>query len=112
MHDAYATISFRSYWAVGQCMAQLLADLIQQHHPMPRRILEWGCGWASLRTTDLSTERPAAGLRARDFIHGATTLQSNLRGAIPKIEPTGMAGCQSTWQELSADLAATRGDKR
>jgi hypothetical protein len=44
VHDAYATISFRSYWAVGQYMAQLLADLIQPHHPMPRRILEWGCG--------------------------------------------------------------------
>jgi SAM-dependent methyltransferase len=48
MHDAYGTISFRSYWQSGQHFARIIADLILSHHKAPRRVLEWGCGPARI----------------------------------------------------------------
>jgi SAM-dependent methyltransferase len=48
MHEAYASVSFRAYWDVGQYIARLLTDLIQKHHPTPERVLEWGCGPARI----------------------------------------------------------------
>lgn len=48
MHDAYASVSFRSYWEGGQYLAHWLADLIREHHPTPERVLEWGCGPARI----------------------------------------------------------------
>ena len=48
MHDAYGSVSFRSYWEGGQRGARALAKLILSHQPKPERILEWGCGPARI----------------------------------------------------------------
>ena len=46
MHDAYGTISFRSYWRGGEHFAHVIADIVRQRSP--RRVLEWGCGPARI----------------------------------------------------------------
>lgn len=48
MHDAYGTISFRSYWQSGEHFAGLIAETVLAHHRSPRRALEWGCGPARI----------------------------------------------------------------
>ncbi len=48
MHDAYGSVSFRSYWEEGQAAARLIAGLISQHHPKAQAVLEWGCGSARI----------------------------------------------------------------
>ena len=55
------------------------------------------------RICQLSVRQPASALATSFTARRPCNL---ICGAIPKIEPTGMAGCQSTWQELSAESSS------
>lgn len=44
MHDAYASVSYRSYWDGGKITAIALKAIIDRHSPEPDGIMEWGCG--------------------------------------------------------------------
>ncbi len=48
MHDAYGSVSFRSYWQLGQRTARFIGEQILKYQPVPSRVLEWGCGPARI----------------------------------------------------------------